>query len=133
MTVYKSYVRPIIEYGDVVWHSGLTDKQANDLKRIPKRACRTILGFKNYTTYLDALDSCGLNSLHDRMGDHCFKFANGLADNERTKHLMPPTRIKIHGRNLRNKNHLSELLCKTKRFHQSPIPFYVKLVNNNLK
>ena len=61
VTVYTSDVRPIIEYGDVVWHSGLTDKQANDLERIQKRACRTILGFKKYTTYRDALDSCGLN------------------------------------------------------------------------
>ena len=38
VTVYKnSYVRPIIEYGDIVWHSGLTDKQANDQERIQKK------------------------------------------------------------------------------------------------
>ena len=47
ITVYKSYVRPVIEYCDVVWHSGLSNNQINDLERIQKRACRTMLGF-NY-------------------------------------------------------------------------------------
>ena len=32
--VYKSYVRPVIEYADVVWHTGLTYKQAGNLERI---------------------------------------------------------------------------------------------------
>ena len=42
--VYKSYVRPVIEYADVVWHSWLTYKEAGDLERIQRRACGTILG-----------------------------------------------------------------------------------------
>ena len=42
--VYKCYVRPVLEYGDVVWHSGLCTKQTADLERIQRRACRTILG-----------------------------------------------------------------------------------------
>ena len=59
LTGYKSFVRPIIEYGDVVWHSGLTSKQSNDLEKIQNRACKTILGI-NYNSYREALDSCGL-------------------------------------------------------------------------
>ena len=39
----KCYVRPVFEYGDVVWHSGLCTKQIADLERIQRRACRTIL------------------------------------------------------------------------------------------
>ena len=46
LTVCKSFVRPIIEYGDVVWHSGLTTKQSNNLEKNQKRACKTILGIK---------------------------------------------------------------------------------------
>ena len=63
LTVYKSFVRPIIEYGDVVWHSGLTTKQSNDLEKKQKRACKNILGI-NYNSYREALDSCGLSSLN---------------------------------------------------------------------
>ena len=50
--VYKNYVRPVIEYADVVWHSGHTYKQAGDLERIQRRACRTILGHQ-FTTYTE--------------------------------------------------------------------------------
>ena len=32
--VYKSYVRLVIEFADVVWHSRLTYKQAGDLEHI---------------------------------------------------------------------------------------------------
>ena len=128
LTVYRSFVRPIIEYGDVVWHSGLTTKQSNDLEKIQKRACKTILGIK-YNSYREALDSCGLKSLHDRRDDHCRKFASRLVDNERTKHLMPPSRKSIHGRDLRNGSNFSQLRYKTKRFQQSPIPYFVNLLN----
>ena len=36
--VYKCYVRPVLEYGDVVWHSGLCTKRTADLEKIQRRA-----------------------------------------------------------------------------------------------
>ena len=101
--VYKSYARPVIEYADVVWHSGLTYKQAGDLERIQRRACRTFLGHQ-FSTYTEAIKQCNLDRLSERRVDHCLKFARGLVDNPRTSHLLPPTRISTHGRNLRNAN-----------------------------
>ena len=70
MVVYKSYVRPVIEYADVVWHSGLTYKQAGDLERIQRRACRTILGHQ-FSTYTEAIKQCNLDRLSERRVDHC--------------------------------------------------------------
>ena len=127
--VYKSYVRPVIEYADVVWHSGLTHKQACDLERIQRRACRTILG-SQFTTYTESIKQCNLERLSERRVDHCLKFAKGLVDNPRTSHLLPPTRISTHGRNLRNANKFSQPKIKTNRFKQSPIPYFVSLLNN---
>ena len=127
--VYKSYVRPVIEYADVVWHSGLTHKQAGDLERIQRRACRTILG-SQFTTYTESIKQCNLERLSERRVDHCLKFAKGLVDNPRTSHLLPPTRISTHGRNLRNANKFSQPKIKTNRFKQSPIPYFVSLLNN---
>ena len=34
--VYKSYVRPALEYAAPVWHSGLTKQQTSDLEKIQK-------------------------------------------------------------------------------------------------
>ena len=126
--VYKCYVRPVLEYGDVVWHSGLTSKQIADLERIQKRACRTILG-RQFTSYADAVSVCNIDLLKDRRENHCKKFAQGLGDNIRTCHLLPPTRFEVHGRPLRNSSNLSKFLTKTNRFKNSPVPYYVSLLN----
>ena len=81
--VYICYVRPVLEYGDVVLHSGLCTKQTADLERIQRRACRTILGHQ-FKSYRDAVGKCNLEYLKDRRETHCKKFAQGLGDNART-------------------------------------------------
>ncbi len=129
--VYKCYVRPVVEYCDVVWHSGLTSKQSAALERIQKRACKTICGHNHYNSYGDALTQCSMTSLHERRQEHCLKFAQGLNNNTRTNHLLPPTRFQSHGRTLRNANNLSQLPAKTDRFKNSPIPFFISLLNSH--
>ena len=127
--VYKSYVTPVVEYADVVWHSGLTCKQSGDIERIQRRACRTILGHQ-FTTYSESITRCNLIKLSDRMGDHCLSSAMGLEDNPR-RHLIPPTRIAVHGYNLRNANDLTQSMTKTKRYKQSPVPYFITLLNKH--
>ena len=69
--------------------------------------------------------------MEDRCVEHCLKFANKLGDNIRTSLLMPPTRFAVHGRNLRNSQNLTQFAHKTKRFQQSPVPYFVNLLNAN--
>ena len=132
--VYKCYVRPVLEYGDVVWHSGLCTKQTADLERIQGRACRTILGHQ-FKSYWDAVGKCNLEYLKDRRETHCKKkkkkkkIAQGLGNNVRTCHLLSPSRFQFHGRNLRNSSNLSQYRMKTSRFRNSPVPYFVSLLN----
>ena len=63
--VYKCYDRPVIGYGDVVWHSGLCTKETADFERIQRRACRIILGHE-FKSYRDAVGKCNLEYLKDR-------------------------------------------------------------------
>ena len=126
--VYSGYVRPIMEYADSVWHAGLTVKQSNNIERIQKRACRIILGH-NYISYDNALKSCELDTLFDRRVSHCHKFATGLTNLDRTRELIPPTRFECHGRNLRNSSKISQVQVRTKRFSNSPIPYFINLLN----
>jgi hypothetical protein len=126
--VYSGYVRPILEYADAVWHSSISVKESSHIESIQKRACRIILG-ADYNSYHEALDTCDLDSLHDRRVEHCRRFAEGLPNNDRTKCLIPPTRFESHGRELRNSHKFSKLPSKTKRFQCSPIPFFIDLLN----
>ena len=110
ITVYKGYIRPLLEYADVVWNSSLTLKQTKTIEQVQRRACR-------------------IESLATRREDHCLKFAEGLADIERTKDLLPPTRLESHSRNLRNAHKISQLRFRTSRFKNSPIPHFIELLN----
>ena len=66
--VYVGYVRLILEYADVVWHSSITFKQSRDIESIQRRACR-ILG-NSYESYVDALGTCQFDSLFERSGEN---------------------------------------------------------------
>ena len=87
--VYSGYVRPILEYAAVVWHSSISAKQINDIESMQKRACRIILG-NSYNSYCEALEICKFQSLSERREDHCRKFAVGISNNE-----VPPPSFQI--------------------------------------
>ena len=46
-------------------------------------------------------------------------------------YLIPPTRIAVHGYNLRNANDLNNPMTKTKRYKQSPVPNFITLPNKH--
>ena len=125
-TGYMSYVRPVVEYADVVWHSG----QSGDIERIQRRACRTILGHR-FTTYSESIKRYNLIKLSDMRVDHCLSFAKGLEDNPWTRHLIPPTRIAVHGYNLQNANDLTQPMTKTKIYKQSLVLYFITLLNKH--
>ena len=89
ITVYRGYIRPIIEYANVIWHSSLTLKQSQTLESIQRRACKIMLGFE-YFSYVKALEICDLDLLSARHETHCLNFARSLLKSERTKKLIPP-------------------------------------------
>ena len=128
ITVYKGYVRPLLEYCDSTWHSSLTAGQSRSLEQLRRRACRIVLG-RNFTSYSDALSNCDLDSLYDRRVEHYLRFAEGLSKSSRTNELLPPVQRDVHGRNLRNADKLTQLFARTSQFQNSPIPYFISLLN----
>ena len=61
VTIYKGYIRPILDYGVPVFNGNLTQSHILSLERIQKRACRTILG-DQYINYDKALEVCSLQT-----------------------------------------------------------------------
>eukprot|EP00057_Strongylocentrotus_purpuratus_P023620 XP_011678094.1 PREDICTED: RNA-directed DNA polymerase from mobile element jockey-like [Strongylocentrotus purpuratus] len=125
LTVFTSYIRPILEYCFVVWHFSLTLHQENQLERVQKRALRTILA-GGYESYQRALSACDLLSLKERREDLCRVFANKLFKNFR--HWLPESQSS--NRQLRHSNRLRELKCRTQRYKNSAIPQIIKLLNS---
>ena len=129
-SVFRMYVRPILEYASLLWHSSLTKQQSSDqLELIQKRACRIILG-TDYGSYAEALEQLELCSLVKRREDLLRGFGQSIQKSERHRAMLPASRHARHGRNLRNANKLDSPKCKTTRYRKSTIPAVVDRSNS---
>jgi hypothetical protein len=72
LTIYKTFIRCLVEYCCVVWHSSLTVDQCNTIERIQRVCLKIILG-PNYGGYETALEMCELESLELRRKKLCQK------------------------------------------------------------
>ena len=82
MNLYKSYVRPHLEFAVQAW-SPYLKKDIQTLEKVQRRATRLMHGLENLT-YQDRLEKTGLYSLECRRqrGDliETFKILNGLEE-----------------------------------------------------
>ena len=75
--IYILFIRSVLEQSCVVWHSGLTKENEDDLERVQKSAVRIIIG-NNFENYNDALIKANLDSLKVRREELCYKFAKKM-------------------------------------------------------
>ena len=75
--IYILYIRSVVEQYATVWHSSITSGEKNDIERIQKVALKIIFG-SSYTTYMDALNWTGLDTLHARRTKLCLNFAKKM-------------------------------------------------------
>ena len=128
VTVYKSYVRPILEYAAPLWHSSITEYQSRQIESIQKRVSRVILG-NCFTDYGQALDRLHLEALSDRRMYLCTQFIQkAFTSNLFTEWFPPPNRS--HSMTLRSSRMVEDFHGPTKRFHNSPIPYLTRLLNS---
>jgi hypothetical protein len=66
LNIYILYIRSLLEYCSVVWHSTIT-VDCQIIERVQKLCLKVILG-DGYEGYENALESCELMTLSDRNG-----------------------------------------------------------------
>ena len=72
--IYIICIRSVVEQSAVVWDSSLTGGEQLDLERVQKVALCIILK-NDYTSYSDALEITGLDTLKSRSKKLCHNFA----------------------------------------------------------
>ena len=127
VSVYVGYVRPTVEYASPVWHGNISKQQTQQIERIQKRACHIIFG-NNYTSYTDALDLIGLQTLKDRRHQLCTKFALKCCTSDRYAGWFPHNN-RTHSMVLRYTNRYTVPKYRTNRYGNSSIPFLCKILN----
>ena len=126
---YLKEIRPLAEHGVVIWNSGLTKGQVNDLEKIQKIALRIILD-ENYISYDVACTLLNVLPLNYRRTDLCTAFAIKLYKSPRGCEFVTPA---IQMVNTRSERELlvNEPKCNTKRCYNAPHNYLARIVNKN--
>ena len=127
LTIYKLYIRSILEQSCVIWHSSLSEENKEDLERVQKNALRNILKEK-YSSYKDLLKLLNLETLDDRRKKLLLVYGKQCTKIEQTKQLFP-LKKKHHNMNTPSNETYEVLKTNTTRYRNSTVPFIQKLLN----
>ena len=131
LEVFKMQIRSVLEFGAVVWHSMLSDKNSREIERVQKSAVKIILGDK-YIGYKKSLEKLEIETLKDRRDQLCLNFALKSRKNPKTKHMFPENE-KIHAMQLRKPEKFKVDQANTERFKNSSIIFMQNLLNKHVR
>ena len=131
-TIYLTFIRPLLEYGDVIWDN-CTQYEKNELDKIQNEAARITTG----TTKLVSLDNLykevGWQTLHRRRQDHkitlFYKMFNQLTP-VYLSFLIPQQVNAISHHNLRNSNDIHTIRSNTSLYHNSFLPSTLRQWNS---
>ena len=92
-TIYKLFIRSILEQSAVVWHSSLNIKDSDELERVQKSATKIIMGNK-YSDYDNALKFLQIDRLSERRKKLCLNFAKKSIIHEKARKIFPLKQLK---------------------------------------
>ena len=82
LKIYKSFVRPHLDYGDILYDKPNNENFQNKLEKVQYRACLAITGAIQGTSRIKLYDELGLHSLIKRRWCNklifFYKIVNGL-------------------------------------------------------
>ena len=125
--IHILYIRSLLEYCSVVWHSTLTGEQCHNMERFQKLCLKIILGTE-YDNYDQALQCCGLERLEVRREQKCLNF--GLKSLLHPVHSkMFPVNPQLDNCNTRNQEHFTVNWARTESYRTSAVPYIQRMLN----
>ena len=123
-TIYFSFIRPLLEYGDVIWDN-LSQGLKDELDKLQNEAARIVTGCTKLVAIADLYEETGWETLSERRRKHklilFYKMMNGLSPNYLNS-LVPPTVGNSSVYNLRSPNNLRNIPCRTSFYKNSFLP-----------
>ena len=126
LDVYKLFIRSVMEYCSVVYHSMLTNDQANMLERVQKVCLKVILG-TDYINYSNSLEEFSLLSLYDRREKRILDFSHKALSHPLHKNMFPIQKQDLH--DIRNKEKYVVNFANTETYKNSFIPYAQQKLN----
>ena len=129
--MYKSFVRPVMEYGIVVW-GGTYDTSLSKLEEINIKAMRIITGATEKSNIAKLSLETSISSVTERrdmaMLLMFYKVVNNLVPDYLSQ-LLPSANRNIVKYNLRNNDEIKLPFMRLETFRRSFIPYALKLWN----
>ena len=122
---YLKEIRVLTEQGVIIWNSGLTKGQINEIEKIQKVALKIILG-SQYYSYKEACKFFNLKLLSERRSDLCTNFAIKLFNSNRCEQFFTLSKT-----NTRSDNLVKEKKTNTRRCYNAPHNYLARLINLN--
>ena len=123
-TIYTTFIRPLLEYGDNIWDN-CTQAEKYELDKIQNEAARIATGATKLVSINNLYKEICWESLQKRRNDHkltlFFKMYNHLAP-EYLSSLIPQQVNDISRYNLRNSNNIQTIRAKTNQYNNSFLP-----------
>ena len=131
-TMYFSFIRPVIEYSDIVWDN-CTQTLKEKLEKINIEAARIVTGATKLTSLKLLYKESGWPTLEKRREEHkllqYFKMVKSLTP-EYLSSLVPEQHHNIHNYNTRNAQDYVHLRTHSTHYYNSFLPSCVRLWNN---
>jgi hypothetical protein len=117
--LWTVFCRSILEQSSAVWHSSLTQENADDLERTQKSFCKLVLKEK-YLSYDNALLKLNMETLKERRTILQLKFAVSGIKHDKLNDLLP-IKDKSHEMKTRKYEHYQVDFANTERLKKSSI------------
>ena len=127
--LWKTFCLSVLDQSCVVWGSGLTKENEDDLERTQKTFAKLVLG-DSYTTYFEALNILQLDRLKLRREKLTLAFVKRSLSDGKLRDLFP-IRKKPHIMNTRKPEKYIIQHANTERLKNSPILAMQRLLNQN--
>ena len=127
-TIYKSFIRPILEYGDILL-SNMTDEQATLIEQLNKRAGSIISGATRGTSSATIYNELAWVSMAERRKQHRLCAFHKITNNVSPQYLrecIPRYTHEVSNYNLRNADTLERITARTSRYLNSFFPLTVR-------
>ena len=131
-TIYLTFVRPLFEYGDVLWDN-CTQYEKNELDIIQNEAARIATGATKLISLHALSNEVKWESLEERRRKHkltlFYKMKSNLCPTYLSS-LVPQTVNSISRYNLRNANDLQTINPRTTLYYNSFLPSTIRAWND---
>ena len=128
-TIYLTFIRPVLEYADVVWDN-CTNYEKQDLDKIQTEAARIVTGATKLVSLYSLYEEVNWDPLETRRRKLLllYKMFNNLSP-EYLSSLIPPTVNTLSQYNLRNAQNIQTANSRTTQYFNS---FYRLLLGNGI-